>query len=110
MSSRVGFFRLRFGSPGERGRIGFVPPKSRGHRKPFRLGSQANTGSLSLVSPCGWSAIGIVSVPFRTAYLPASPPLVGRTPGLTPGSARVSDPLLQMRFVPAIDADILMTY
>jgi hypothetical protein len=74
MSSRV-VFPIAFRTPGPKGPIS-VPPKSRGHRKPFRLGSQANTCSLSLVSPCGWSAIGIESVFSETADLPVLPPPV----------------------------------
>jgi len=74
MSSRV-VFPIAFRTPGPKGPTS-VPPKSRGHRKPFRLGSQANTCSLSLVSPCGWSAIGIDSVSSETADLPVLPPPV----------------------------------
>jgi len=97
MSSRVGFSDCVSEARAKGAELGSFRRNRGGHRKPFRLGSQANTGSLSLV-PCGWSAIGIVSVLFRTAYLPFSSQQYGRpvrsVVGRTPRSARVPlDPL-----------------
>ncbi len=72
MSSRASV-PIAFRMPGPKGPIWFVPPKPLGRRNPLRLGSQAKTCSLSLVSPCGWSAIGIWPVPLGTDSLPVSP-------------------------------------